>query len=175
MPVGDQLIGSAAGTSGDLVSLDGRTGQEQWRRRRALRAPSGIIAVVGGVLWAADAVRNQVVGFSVDSGRPVARVVLPRPSRLTGVLDQAGNLHLGDEHGWLVVDLTQARVAADVRFEASGIGDVYEARPCTAPTGDWCSPTIGDRSSWCIPRNRTGPSSWRRVRRSRASGSRRAG
>lgn len=129
MPVGDQLIGGTGPVRGDLVSLDVRTGMERWRRPMEPWRPgpstSDVFAAVGGVLWAADRISNQLVGFSVDSGREVATVVLPRASRLTGVLDQAGNLHIGDEHGWLVVELKQARVTVDVRFEASGISGVY--------------------------------------------------
>jgi hypothetical protein len=138
MPVGDQLIGGASPMRGDLVSLDVRTGLERWRRPATpwLAWPDmDMVAVVGGVLWNADSLNNQLVGFSVDAGRPVATVVLPRRSRLTGVLDQAGNLHIGDEHGWLVVDLTQARMAADVRFESSGIGAVYAKRTVRSADG----------------------------------------
>jgi hypothetical protein len=135
MPVDDQLIGQAGPTSGDLVSLDVRTGAERWRQPRALWAASGIFAVVGGVLWATDSIHNQVAGFSVDSGRPVATVELPRKSRLTGLVDQAGNLHIGDERGWLIVDLSQARVAADVRFAAAGIGGVYAKRTVRSADG----------------------------------------
>lgn len=134
IPVGDQLIGGATYTSGDLVSLDVRTGRERWRRPRVLSVLD-IVAAVGGVLWITDSIHNQLVGFDVDSGRPAATVALPRKSRLTGCLDQAGNLHLGDEHGWLVADLTQARVAADVRFEASGMGTVYADRTVRSADG----------------------------------------
>jgi hypothetical protein len=135
MPVGDQLIGGAGAVSDDLVSLDVHTGVQRWRRPGALLPPSDIIAVVGGVLWVTDSISNQLVGFSVDSGRPAGTVVLPRTSRLTGLVDQAGMLHIGDEHGWLVVDLTQARVAADARFEASGMGEVYAARTVRSAEG----------------------------------------
>ncbi|MFF6981355.1 hypothetical protein ACFZAV_27515 [Streptomyces sp. NPDC008343] len=135
MPVGDQLIGGAGPGGRDLVSLDVRTGVERWRRPRALELASDMVAVAGGVLWVADWVNNQLVGFGVDSGRPVTPVVLPRESRLTGALDQAGNLHIGDEHGWLVVDLVQARVAADVRFEASDMGGVYARRTVRSSDG----------------------------------------
>jgi outer membrane protein assembly factor BamB len=125
MPVAGQLIGGGvAAARGDLVSLDAGTGEEQWRQRGGLGGLD-IIAVVGDVLWATDAVYNRLAGFSTDDGRPVATVALPRESRLTGVLDQAGNLHIGDEHGWLIVDLPRARVAADTRFKGARIGAVY--------------------------------------------------
>jgi hypothetical protein len=77
------------------------------------------------VLWATDSVHHLLIGFSARSGRMVTTVALPRESRLTGVLDQAGNLHLGDEQGWIIVDLVLAAVTADVRFEPSDIGRVY--------------------------------------------------
>ncbi|KAA9379652.1 hypothetical protein F5972_08345 [Microbispora cellulosiformans] len=137
MPVGDQLIGIShmAPSRGDLVSLDVRTGLERWRRPGGSLWGADIVAVVRAVLWVDDRINNQLVGFSVDSGRPMARVALPRTSRLTGVLDQAGVLHIVDEHGWLAVDLTQARVVADVRFEVSGMGRVYQSRTIRSADG----------------------------------------
>jgi hypothetical protein len=133
MPVGDQFIGNVSGTSGDLASLDVHTGLERWRNARW--GPLEIIAAIGGVLWLADVISNKLVGYSVDSGREVASVGLPRESRLVGVLDQSGNLHIGDEHGWFIVDLTQARVVADARFEASGMGGVYAHRTVRSADG----------------------------------------
>jgi hypothetical protein len=125
MPVAGQLIGGGVSAArGDLVSLDASTGEERWRQRRAIGGLS-IIAVVGNVLWTTDSIHNRLAGFSTDDGRPVATATLPRESRLTGVLDQAGNLHIGDEHGWLIVDLPRARVGADTRFKGARIGAVY--------------------------------------------------
>jgi outer membrane protein assembly factor BamB len=125
MPVAGQLIGGrVAAARGDLVSLDAGTGEERWRQRRGLGGLA-IIAVVGDVVWAGDSIHSRLAGFSTGSGRPVATVALPRESRLTGVLDQAGNLHIGDEHGWLIIDLPRARVAADTRFKRASIGAVY--------------------------------------------------
>jgi hypothetical protein len=126
MPVDDQLIGNVSGTSGDLASLDVHTGLERWRNERW--GVLDIIAVVGEVLWLTDVVSNTLVGYDVDSGREVATVGMPRESRLVGALDQSGDLHIGDEYGWLIVDLAQAKVVADVRFEGSGMGDVYAHR-----------------------------------------------
>jgi hypothetical protein len=136
MPVGEQLIGGESGESASregLVSLDVRTGQERWRRPLTMGVE--IVAAVGGVLWGTDWVENQLLAFDVDSGRPVATVGLPRKSRLTGLLDQAGILHIVDECGWLVVDLRQGRIAADVRFEASGMGDVFRSRAVRSTDG----------------------------------------
>jgi hypothetical protein len=136
MPVGDQLIGSGFGdASRDLVSLDVQTGQERWRRRGAFVSSPNVITVVDGVLWATDRSSDDLLGFSVDSGRPVATIVLPRPTWQTGVLDQAGYLHLGDEHGWIVLDLAQPRVAGDIRFEPSGIGKVYAGQTVRSADG----------------------------------------
>ncbi|MCM2387503.1 PQQ-binding-like beta-propeller repeat protein [Streptomyces albipurpureus] len=128
MLVGDSVVGVEGPTSSELISLDVRTGEVRWQRRGSILPPSSAIAVVAGVLWFDDPIHNRLVGFHVDTGRPAGTVVLPRESRLTGTLDQAGHLHIGDEHGWLIVDLARARVRADVRFEASDMGAVYASR-----------------------------------------------
>lgn len=131
LPLGDRLI---AGAGGDLVSLDAHTGEEVWRRPRVLSA-LGMVGVVGGLVWITDSLKNELAAFQVDSGRPAATIPLPRKSRMTGLVDQAGRLHLGDEHGWLVVDLTRARLTADVRFEHDGIGGVYANRTLRSADG----------------------------------------
>ncbi|MFI0482281.1 hypothetical protein [Actinomadura sp. 9N215] len=133
MPTGGQVIGGA--DRDDLVSLDFGTGGELWRRKRAMLSASDAIAVVDGVLWTADPINERLVGFAVDSGREAAAIAMPRPSRLTGLLDQAGTFHIGDEDGWLAVDLVHARVAADIRFEPSGMGGVYKSRTVRSADG----------------------------------------
>ncbi|MFD9722121.1 PQQ-binding-like beta-propeller repeat protein [Streptomyces sp. NPDC059076] len=135
MLVGDSVVGAEGPTSSDLISLDVRTGEVKWRRRASILTPSSAIAVVGGVLWFTDPIGNRLVGFHADTGRPAGTVVLPRESRLTGTLDQAGHLHIGDEQGWLIVDLAQARVRVDVRFEASDMGGVYASRTLRSSDG----------------------------------------
>jgi outer membrane protein assembly factor BamB len=136
VPVGGQLVGGGvADARGDLISLDTATGAERWRQRRALGAALDIVAAVGGLLWAGDSSGGRLLGFSLDSGRPAATVALPRRTRLVGCLDEAGNLHLADEDGWLIVDLAQARVTADIRFEAAGMGSVYARRTVRGADG----------------------------------------
>lgn len=133
LPLGDRLI---AGAGGDLVSLDTQTGKELWRRPRVLSVLD-MVGVVGDLVWITDSMKNQLNAFQLDSGRPAATVELPRESRMTGVLDQAGRWLVGDEHGWLVVDLTRARLTADVRFEhaGAGIGRVYAKRTLRSADG----------------------------------------
>jgi hypothetical protein len=131
LPLGDRLI---AGAGGDLVSLDAHTGEEVWRRPRVLSVLA-MIGVVGDLVWITDSLRNRLAAFQVDSGRPAATVELPRKSRMTGLVDQAGRFHVGDEHGWLVVDLARARLTADVRFEHDGIGGVYANRTLRSADG----------------------------------------
>jgi outer membrane protein assembly factor BamB len=135
MPVGNQLIGAAGATSNELVSLDLRTGKQRWRHDDLPRGGSDILAVIGDVLWVSDSINKQVLGYSVDSGRPMATVALPRTGWRTSLLDQAGRLHIGDENGWLVVDLRQARVAADVQFRLSGMGTVYAKKTLRSADG----------------------------------------
>ncbi|MFC4033350.1 hypothetical protein ACFO3J_17905 [Streptomyces polygonati] len=135
MPVGDQLVGAAGEGGRDLVSLDLESGEERWRNPRALTMGGGFIAVVNGVLWIEDTLEERVRGFGVDSGRPVESIALPRPTRLTGVLDPGGRLHSADEHGWLVVDLARGRVDSDTRFENVGIDRVLAARTVRSADG----------------------------------------
>jgi hypothetical protein len=132
--VGDQLIGGGFGPVTKLMSLDAGTGEQRWRRDD-LRLRPDLVAVVGELLWSTDWIANELVAFDVRSGRSGARVPLPRRSRLTGVLDQAGHLHVVNEQGWTMVDLTAARVVSDVRFDAPGMGDVLANRAVRAADG----------------------------------------
>jgi hypothetical protein len=112
MLVGNLLVGSARS---DLVALDVRTGQEQWRRRR-VSPVLGMVGMVDGLVWIIDSMTKRLTAFRADSGHTAASITLPRETRMAAVLDQAGRLHLGDENGWIVVDLRQARVISDVHF-----------------------------------------------------------
>jgi hypothetical protein len=132
--VGEQLIGEGFGPVTGLMSLDAGTGEQRWRRDDRWRR-SNLIAVVGDVLWSTDFIDNKLIAFDVRSGRSGVTVPLPHRSRLTGVLDQAGHLHVIDEQGWTTVDLTNARVVSDARFDAPGMGDVFADRAVRAADG----------------------------------------
>lgn len=132
--VGEQLIGGGFGPVTCLMSLDAATGKKRWLRDDLWGTPD-LIAVVGDALWSADPVNNELASFEVQSGRSGATVPLPHESRLTGVLDQAGNLHIVDERGWTIVDLTSARVVFDARFDVPGMGNVFARRAVRAADG----------------------------------------
>ncbi|MFI5891127.1 PQQ-binding-like beta-propeller repeat protein [Actinoplanes sp. NPDC051513] len=141
MPVGDQLISEGSyegltGLKGELASLDVKTGEDRWSRPHALPRGSHMLAVVNGVLWVqAGWMDNRLLGFATEDGRSVGAVALPRESRDAFALDASGTLHIGDEHGWSTVDLTQGRVTTDVRFAAPGCGTVYANRTLRSADG----------------------------------------
>lgn len=132
--VGDRLIGKGFGPVTGLMSLDAGTGEQQWRRDD-LRLTPDLVAVIGDLLWSTDSIANKLVTFDVRSGRSSATVPLPRRSRLTGLLDQAGHLHIVNEQGWITVDLTNARVVSDAPFDAPEMGDVFAKRAVRAADG----------------------------------------
>ncbi|MGI5186137.1 PQQ-binding-like beta-propeller repeat protein [Dactylosporangium sp. CA-152071] len=141
MPVDDQLVSEGSykgltGLKGELVSLDMKTGEERWSRPHALPRGSRLLAVVNGVLWVQVSWRsNRLLGFATEDGRSVGDVALPRESRDTFALDASGTLHIGDEHGWSTVDLTQGLMTADVRFAVPGCGTVYANRTLRSADG----------------------------------------
>jgi hypothetical protein len=132
--VGERLIGSGFGPVTGLMSLNTGTGEQQWRHDEPWQRPD-LVAVVGDMLWSTDSIRNELVAFDVQSGMSSATVTLPHRSRLTGVLDQEGHLHIIDEQGWTTVDLTSASVVSDARFDIPGIGNLFANRAVRVADG----------------------------------------